>query len=137
MLGLCGNLPEGVDPATIPAILEEIRESGSLPLRGGAPIPFAESQDIVFRMGEFLPGHANAMRFIATYPGGRTVSQVYFSIGGGAIVAGGGDALYERAEVALANSGGTCGGFVVVANPFVTDTVTKPLVKAGSELLPR
>ncbi|HEY0265183.1 MAG TPA: serine dehydratase beta chain, partial [Rhizomicrobium sp.] len=46
-------------------------------------------RDIVFRMGEFLPGHANAMRFFATYSGGREIAQTYYSIGGGAILAEG------------------------------------------------
>ena len=98
MLGLCGYLPETIDPADIAGLLETIRQSGTLPL-GSIVLPFKESEDVVFHMGEFLPGHANAMRFTVTYSDGRTVAQVYFSIGGGAIVADGQEPL--RPNVAL------------------------------------
>src|SRR6478609_3622287 len=66
MLGLSGWLPERVDPAKVPAIVENIRKTETLLLKATKPILFHE-QDIVFRMGEFLPGHANAMRFTAAY----------------------------------------------------------------------
>lgn len=98
MLGLSGWLPEQVDPEKIPAIVENIRNTETLLLKGGKPIPFCE-QDLVFRMGEFVPGHANALRFTAFYPAGREVTQTYFSIGGGAIVAEGQENI--RANVAV------------------------------------
>jgi L-serine dehydratase len=98
MLGLCGILPEDADPATIPETIAAIRQSRSLPLSGGIVLPFTEA-DIVFRMGEFLPGHANAMRFTAAYADDRSLAQVYFSIGGGAIVAEGQEPL--RTNVAV------------------------------------
>jgi L-serine dehydratase len=88
MLGLSGWSPELVDPARVPAIVENIRKNGTLPLCGVRPMAFRE-RDIVFRMGEFLPGHANAMRFTALLSGGNEVAQTYFSIGGGAILAEG------------------------------------------------
>jgi L-serine dehydratase len=88
MLGLSGWLPEEIDPQKIPDIIANIRQTETLLLRGSKAMVFQE-KDIVFRMGEFLPGHANAMRFTATYMGGREISQTYFSIGGGAIVAEG------------------------------------------------
>ena len=54
-------------------------------LRGAKPVEFHE-HDIVFRMGEFLPGHPNAMRFSARYRDGREIAQTFYSIGGGAIL---------------------------------------------------
>jgi L-serine dehydratase len=88
MLGLSGWLPEDVDPEKVAGIVENVRATGILLLRGEKVVPFGE-RDIVFRMGEFLPGHPNAMRLTARYAGGREVSQIYYSIGGGAIRAEG------------------------------------------------
>ncbi|HVW73933.1 MAG TPA: L-serine ammonia-lyase, partial [Rhizomicrobium sp.] len=98
MLGLSGWLPEDIDPARVPQIVENIRKSETLLLRGTKPIEFRE-HDIVFRMGEFLPGHANAMRFWATYKDGREISQIFYSIGGGAILTEGQD--LERPNVTV------------------------------------
>jgi L-serine dehydratase len=98
MLGLSGWLPEEVDPQEVAGILGRIRESCYLKLSGSRLIPF-QDQDIVFRMGEFLPGHPNALRFLAQYSVGHEVEQTYYSIGGGAIVAEGEEP--GRANVAL------------------------------------
>ncbi len=99
MLGLSGWLPEDIDPEKIPELVAEIRDTRQLHLGGRRPVEFHEAEHIVFRMGEFLPGHANAMRFFATYGDGREISQVYFSVGGGAIVAEGQEALRSNVVV--------------------------------------
>src|SRR5882672_9591209 len=70
MLGLSGWLPEDVEPERVTDIVANIRNTETLLLCGKRPVNFRED-DIVFRMGEFLPGHPNAMRFVATYAGGR------------------------------------------------------------------
>jgi L-serine dehydratase len=85
LLGLSGLLPEVVDPNAIPALVEEIRQTGTLRLAGKLSVPFAEAERLVFRRGEFLPGHANAMRLVADYRDGHRIVRTYFSIGGGAI----------------------------------------------------
>ncbi|WP_156678316.1 L-serine ammonia-lyase [Sphingomonas profundi] len=85
LLGLSGATPETIDPDAIPTALAAIRESGTLPLAGGTPVPFVEQGDLLFRRGTFLPGHANAMRFTAWAADGGIEQAVYFSIGGGAI----------------------------------------------------
>jgi L-serine dehydratase len=90
MLGLSGWLPEDVKPERVADIVANIQNTETLLLCGKKPVNFRED-DIVFRMGEFLPGHPNALRFIATYAGGRQIQQTYFSIGGGAILAEGQD----------------------------------------------
>ena len=90
MLGLSGWLPEEVEPERVADIVANIRNTETLLLCGKKPVNFRED-DIVFRMGEFLPGHPNALRFVATYAGGRQIQQTYFSIGGGAILAEGQD----------------------------------------------
>jgi L-serine dehydratase len=98
MLGLSGWLPEQIDPEKVPTIVENIRKTETLLLKASKPIVFRE-QDIILRIGEFLPGHANALRFTAIYPDGRETAQVYFSIGGGAILAEGLE--YARANVSV------------------------------------
>jgi L-serine dehydratase len=98
MLGLSGWLPEDVDPARVPLIVENIRKSETLLLRGAKPVEFRE-YDILFRMGEFLPGHPNAMRFTAAYKDGREISQIFYSIGGGAIMTQGQEA--ERPNISV------------------------------------
>jgi L-serine dehydratase len=52
-------------------------------------VPFREEEHLLFRMGQFLPDHANAMRFLARYADGQTCERTYLSVGGGAIVAQG------------------------------------------------
>jgi L-serine dehydratase len=85
LLGLAGWTPEAVDPDAIPAIAQDIAANHALLLNGETPVLFAP-EDLVFRFGEFLPGHANAMRFSAAYADGRRLERTYFSIGGGAIL---------------------------------------------------
>jgi len=89
LLGLSGWLPEVVDPDRTAALADETRKSGRLLLGGRAAVPFLEAEDLLFRRGTFLPGHANALTFTAEYAGARTFQRTYFSIGGGAIVEAG------------------------------------------------
>jgi len=98
LLGLAGWTPEGVDPDLIAALTGEIRASGALRLDGGALVPFG-AEDLRFRMGAFLPGHANALRFRADYGGGRALERTFYSVGGGAIEMEGAQAV--RANIAL------------------------------------
>jgi L-serine dehydratase len=98
LMGLSGRQPETIDPDEIPALLAEIRGKRRLPLGGRASISFAEERDLLFRF-EFLPGHANAIRFTAEHADGSTRSDVYYSVGGGAILREG--APPSRLNVAL------------------------------------
>jgi L-serine dehydratase len=106
MLGLAGWQPELVDPVRVPAIVENIRKTETLLLSSVKPVAFHE-RDIIFRTGEFLPGHANALRFIATLAGGREIAQTYFSIGGGAILAEGEESAPPNVAVAFPFSSAT------------------------------
>ncbi|KRB82636.1 serine dehydratase [Sphingomonas sp. Root710] len=86
LLGLSGETPEAVDPAAIPGIVDAIRAEKRIATILG-PVPFDEERDLIFRKGEFLEGHSNAIRFAATLANGATVEREYHSVGGGAIVA--------------------------------------------------
>ena len=86
LLGLAGHTPEGVCPDAIAGVVADIRSTDTLKLAGKVDIGFVETQHLLFRKGEFLPGHANAMRFTATYGDGSEYIETYFSVGGGAIM---------------------------------------------------
>lgn len=87
LLGLCGELPDKVDPSTIEPRVAALRAARVLFLRGVHLIPFDEPRDLLFHADQSLPAHSNAMRFSAFDDSGRALAQeVYFSIGGGFIV---------------------------------------------------
>ena len=86
ILGMLGEEPDQVDPARIEDLVRAVRESGNIALMGGAPIPFVESRDLLFRGDVVLPGHPNGMRFTAFNHAGAILRQeVYYSVGGGFI----------------------------------------------------
>lgn len=80
----------GADPVTVPidsidGAMENVKRSSTLNLGGTHPIPFDFKNDIVFKK-EFLPFHSNGMRFDAQLTNGKSVSETYYSIGGGFVV---------------------------------------------------
>lgn len=90
LLGLLGEVPDQVDPATVDSKLSNIRQQGYLRLLGSHPISFDCEKDLIFRDDELLPGHSNGMRFTAyKWRAQELESKVFSSIGGGFIMAGG------------------------------------------------
>jgi L-serine dehydratase len=85
LLGLSGWQPETVDPDRVLILVNQVRNAGTLMVGGKRVIPFNEKDNLLFRMGEFLSGHPNAVRFSASTVH-RRVSQIYYSVGGGAVV---------------------------------------------------
>lgn len=86
VLGLMGEAPDELDPATVDARLSRVRELVCIPLLGTRNVPFDCEKDLVFRLNEVLPGHANGMRFTAYGRDGDEIdSQVFYSVGGGFI----------------------------------------------------
>src|SRR3546814_14567257 len=63
LLGLCGHLPDVVDPDAVPGIIAGIRERGRLSLLDRFPIAFTEKRDLSFNRG-VLPPHSNGLRFL-------------------------------------------------------------------------
>ncbi|MCC7394953.1 MAG: L-serine ammonia-lyase [Sphingomonadaceae bacterium] len=86
LMGLSGEEPESIDPSSIAPRAAQIRQNGQILLDGRIPLPWREPEMLDFAAGEFHPGHANAMRFVATGADGAQIEEVYFSIGGGAIL---------------------------------------------------
>jgi len=85
VMGLLGTDPETVDIDSISGRIDSIKAENKLNLGGKREIPFSFVNDIVFKK-EFLPFHANAMQFEAELTNGSTISETYYSIGGGFVV---------------------------------------------------
>ena len=85
VMGLLGTDPVTVDIDSISGSIDRIKSEKELDFGGKKRIPFSFQEDIVF-IREFLPFHANGMRFEANLADGRTVSETYYSIGGGFVV---------------------------------------------------
>jgi L-serine dehydratase len=87
LLGLLGESPEVVDPATIHAKIWRIHESHRLRLLGTSTIAFDPEKDLIFHCNSTLSGHSNGMRFTAYgYEGCLLDRRIYYSVGGGFIV---------------------------------------------------
>jgi L-serine dehydratase len=95
LLGLSGEEPSTIDPAAVDGKLQEIRETQTLRLKGEFAIPFEESRDLLFHRDQMFPTgavtqHPNGVRFTSFQEDGtRILERVYFSIGGGFILADG------------------------------------------------
>ncbi|WP_142785802.1 L-serine ammonia-lyase [Changchengzhania lutea] len=84
MLGLTGANPETIPVNQIDVTIASIKNTNTLLLNNEKSIAFNPKTDIIFNR-EFLPFHANGMRFSATINGRKTNSNFY-SIGGGFVV---------------------------------------------------
>ena len=97
LLGLSGEEPDRVDPATIGEKVEKIRANHALPLMNLVEIPFHEDADLLFLKTQMLPGHTNGMRFTAfDQSGSELYSAIFYSVGGGFIAREGEDAGHSE-----------------------------------------
>ncbi|UJH67540.1 L-serine ammonia-lyase [Allomuricauda sp. SCSIO 65647] len=85
VLGLSGADPVTIAIAHIDRIIEGVKTNGTLMFNGQTALPFAIETDIVYEK-EFLPFHANGIRFTALLESGAAISETYYSIGGGFVV---------------------------------------------------
>jgi L-serine dehydratase len=100
LLGLTGETPDQLDPNTIGPKLARMREQRTLRLLGTHTVRLDPDIDIVFLGDQTLPTHPNAMRFTAYNGSGRELdSNVFYSIGGGFVVAEG-EQSFEESESA-------------------------------------
>jgi L-serine dehydratase len=94
LLGLSGQAPDTVDPASIDGMIEDIRSTGELILGGTHTIAFDEATGLLFHRDQMYPpaadaarSHPNGMRFTAFDDSGAVLSeQVFYSVGGGFIL---------------------------------------------------
>jgi len=85
LLGLSGTDPEYVPIEDIDPIVKKIKETLELNFNNERKIDFNPEKDLIFHR-DFLPFHANGMRFSGTLDDGTTYEQTYYSIGGGFVV---------------------------------------------------
>ncbi|MBX7433758.1 L-serine ammonia-lyase [Mycobacterium sp. Y57] len=89
VLGLEGFAPETVDPGLARNRVEEIRSGGRLSLAGERTIDFDMATDIVLSL-RAMDFHSNGMVFSAVDGAGAPVARgVYYSVGGGFVLAEG------------------------------------------------
>ena len=86
LLGLSGERPDALDPDAAEAMVAQIRDTGLLRLARAREIAFDEARDLRFNQRERLPHHSNGMRFTAKLASGDQESEVYYSVGGGAVL---------------------------------------------------
>lgn len=85
--GLMGEVPEDIDPVASRDRVDAARRDRRLTLDGRQEIDFDPAADLEMHKAESLPEHPNGMRLEAFDGAGRSLYQnVYFSIGGGAIL---------------------------------------------------
>ncbi|MDX6184065.1 L-serine ammonia-lyase [Flavobacterium sp. Fl-77] len=85
MLGLSGQDPEYIPVENIASIIKIIETKNEIILGNQITIPFYFLQDIVFNK-EFLPFHANGLKFTAFKADGSEYESTFYSIGGGFVV---------------------------------------------------
>lgn len=87
VLGLQGEAPDTVDPATVAPAMAQVQTERRLHLLGKHPILFDVDDDIVLHRRRNLPLHSNGMTFQANGANGVGLSaRTYYSIGGGFVL---------------------------------------------------
>ena len=85
-LGLCGEDPVTFDVAAIESRIESIAREKVLLMAGRKPVPFDPMHAIQFLSSETLPYHPNALSFLVQFSDGKSLSETYYSIGGGFVM---------------------------------------------------
>jgi L-serine dehydratase len=87
ILGLCGFLPDTIDPDIMDAEVEKVLASKKVQPEGHPSYQFDPAVDLVLDRKTPLPGHANGMAFSAyDRDDNLLLRRAYFSIGGGFVV---------------------------------------------------
>ena len=85
ILGLSGADPVEIPIADIDGIIALVKKDKVLNFANKRAIAFDPGTNIIFKR-EFLPFHANGMKFEATLSSGKKTTKTYYSIGGGFVV---------------------------------------------------
>lgn len=86
LLGLLGHTPKQIDTQKTNDYLAPILNHKQLLLAGKYPITFDINQDIIWHMDTSLSYHPNGMSLIAYLNDNTTISETYYSIGGGFVL---------------------------------------------------
>ncbi|MBK9270156.1 MAG: L-serine ammonia-lyase [Saprospiraceae bacterium] len=95
VLGLSGYHPETIPVEKAEYTYKTLHNISQLNLGGIRTIPFDARQHILFHKDQSLPKHANALMFRAFLKNQTSVSDTYYSVGGGFIVKEGSEDLTE------------------------------------------
>jgi len=82
-LGLSGEDPVRFETSNIDARIADILSMKRILLAGLHEIIFDPREDIDFLITESLPFHPNALSFLVTLKNGESISETYYSVGGG------------------------------------------------------
>ncbi len=85
LLGLMGQWPDRIDPASIDSRICQVLQEHCLMVDGSHPVAFDYARDLLL-LDENLPYHPNAMRLEAFDTQTSLLHQTYYSVGGGFIV---------------------------------------------------
>jgi L-serine dehydratase len=85
-LGLSGEDPVTFDVNDINARINNIASMKKIVLGGRAEIDFDPNEDVEFLVTETLPFHPNALGFLVKLKNDNSISETYYSIGGGFVV---------------------------------------------------
>jgi L-serine dehydratase len=108
LLGLSGNEPASIDPASMDATIAHIRKTAGLDVAATRTIHFDESRDLRFHRDTMFPPnaltqHPNGLRLTAYDADGTVLTErTFFSIGGGFITE---DGPTTELEKNVANGG--------------------------------
>lgn len=86
LIGLAGHRPESVPIEVVDTIMDVTAERGTVILDGVGEVEFDPARDIEFLPRVRLPYHVNALR-ITIESGAEDYSRVYYSVGGGFVMA--------------------------------------------------
>ncbi len=87
ILGLAGFTPDGYDAERAEAALAAIASSNLIDAGTLGHLRFNPATDLIFDYDHALPGHANALRLMATDAQGDVIAQeTYYSVGGGFVL---------------------------------------------------
>lgn len=85
-LGLCGEDPVTFEVNDIDARINDIASMKKIILGGKTEVDFDPREDIEFLISETLAYHPNALSFLVKLNNGNSISETYYSIGGGFVV---------------------------------------------------
>lgn len=86
ILGLLGETPETVEVDQVDAMLQQVADSQTIQLAAEHQIAFPSKGAIIFHRKQTLPLHSNGMTIQVVLANDATISQSYYSIGGGFII---------------------------------------------------
>lgn len=99
-LGLLGETPEHIDPDDVGPMMERLAAGRQIILTNNQVIGFDPAISIILEKTKTLPRHSNAMRFEALAANGAVLAdEVFYSIGGGFVLAEGEETAADNITV--------------------------------------